>query len=159
MHATHTLYSSEAHLSELMPAVDLLIGAVLVPGARAPRLISRAMLRSMKPGSVFVDIAIDQGGCAETSRPTTHDDPTYVEEGVLHYCVANMPGAYARTATQALTNVTYPYIEALAEHGLNAACRKFDGLADGVNVHAGKLTCDAVARAHGLPFTPFAPTD
>jgi alanine dehydrogenase len=159
MHATHTLYSSEAHLSELMPAVDLLIGAVLVPGARAPRLISRAMLRSMKPGSVFVDIAIDQGGCAETSRPTTHDDPTYVEEGVLHYCVANMPGAYARTATQALTNVTYPYIEALAEHGLNAACRKFVGLADGVNVHAGKLTCDAVARAHGLPFTPFAPTD
>ena len=155
MHSTHTLYSSEAHLSELMPNVDLLIGAVLVPGARAPRLITRAMLRSMKPGSVFVDIAIDQGGCAETSRPTTHDDPTYVEEGVLHYCVANMPGAYARTATQALTNVTYPYIEALAENGLGGACGKFDGLAAGVNVHAGKLTCDAVAKAHGLPFTSF----
>jgi alanine dehydrogenase len=152
MSATHTLYSSEAHLQELMPTVDLLIGAVLVPGARAPRLISRAMLRSMKPGSVFVDIAIDQGGCAETSRPTTHDEPTYVEEGVLHYCVANMPGAYARTATQALTNVTYPYIEALAEHGLVEACRKFDGLADGVNVIDGALTCQAVADAHGLPY-------
>ena len=157
MHSTHTLYSSEAHLRELMPNVDLLIGAVLVPGARAPRLITRAMLRSMKPGSVFVDIAIDQGGCAETSRPTTHDDPTYVEEGVLHYCVANMPGAYARTATQALTNVTYPYIEALAENGLGGACGKFDGLAAGVNVHAGKLTCDAVAKAHGLPFAAFVP--
>ena len=155
MTSTHTLYSSEAHLQELLPAVDLLIGAVLVPGARAPRLISRAMLRSMKPGSVFVDIAIDQGGCAETLRPTTHDEPTYVEEGVLHYCVANMPGAYARTATQALTNVTFPYIEALAEHGLDAACRQFDGLAAGVNVCAGELTCEAVAKAHGLPFEPF----
>jgi alanine dehydrogenase len=111
----------------------------------------------MKPGSVFVDIAIDQGGCAETSRPTTHDDPTYVEEGVLHYCVANMPGAYARTATQALTNVTYPYVEALAEHGLDVACGKFDGMAAGVNVHKGKLTCDAVAKAHGLPFVAYMP--
>jgi alanine dehydrogenase len=158
MHSTHTLYSSEAHLRELMPNVDLLIGAVLVPGARAPRLITRAMLASMKPGSVFVDIAIDQGGCAETSRPTTHDDPTYVEEGVLHYCVANMPGAYARTATQALTNVTYPYIEALAENGLDAACRKFDGLAAGVNVRAGQVACEAVAKAHGLSFeAAFAP--
>jgi alanine dehydrogenase len=159
MSATHTLYSSEAHLQELMPTVDLLIGAVLVPGARAPKLISRAMLRSMKPGSVFVDIAIDQGGCAETSRPTTHDDPTYVEEGVLHYCVANMPGAYARTATQALTNVTYPYIEALAEHGLDMACRKFEGLAAGVNVFAGRVTCEAVAKAHGMEYTPFHPAD
>jgi alanine dehydrogenase len=118
MSSTHTLYSSEAHLVELLPNVDLLIGAVLVPGAKAPKLISRAMLRSMKPGSVFVDIAIDQGGCAETSRPTTHDDPVYFEEGVLHYCVTNMPGAYARTATQALTNVTYPYIEALADNSV-----------------------------------------
>jgi alanine dehydrogenase len=157
MHATHTLYSSEAHLQELMPNVDLLIGAVLVPGARAPRLISRAMLRSMKPGSVFVDIAIDQGGCAETSRPTTHDEPTYVEEGVLHYCVANMPGAYARTATQALTNVTFPYIEALADLRLADACRKFPGLAAGVNVHAGQVTCEGVAVAHGLPCAPYSP--
>ncbi|HEX4140253.1 MAG TPA: alanine dehydrogenase [Candidatus Methylacidiphilales bacterium] len=152
MSSTHTLYSSEAHLTELLPSVDLLIGAVLVPGAKAPKLVSRDMLRSMKPGSVFVDIAIDQGGCAETSRPTTHDDPVYVEEGVLHYCVTNMPGAYARTATQALTNVTYPYIEALAEGGLAEACRRFDGLADGINVLAGKITCQAVAEAHGLAY-------
>ena len=156
MTSTHTLYSSEAHLVELLPTVDLLIGAVLVPGARAPKLISRAMLQQMKPGSVFVDIAIDQGGCAETSRPTTHDDPVFVEEGVLHYCVTNMPGAYARTATQALTNVTYPYIEALAEQGLAEACRKFPGLTQGVNVMEGKLTCQAVAEAHGLPYAPFA---
>ncbi len=156
MTSTHTLYSSEAHITELLPTVDLLIGAVLLPGAKAPKLVSRAMLRTMKPGSVFVDIAIDQGGCAETSRPTTHDDPVYTEEGVLHYCVANMPGAYARTATQALTNVTYPYIEALAEGGLPEACRKFPGLAAGVNVHQGKLTLEAVAQAHGLAFTPFA---
>ena len=155
MSHAHTLFSSEAHLTELLPTVDLLVGAVLVPGAKAPRLISRAMLRMMKPGSVLVDIAIDQGGCAETSRPTTHDDPVYVEEGVLHYCVANMPGAYARTATQALTNVTYPYIEMLAEYGLEEACRKQPGLIPGVNVLENKLTCQAVAQAHDLPYTPF----
>ena len=156
MNATHTLYSSEAHLAELLPNVDLLIGAVLVPGAKAPKLISRAMLRSMKPGSVFVDIAIDQGGCAETSRPTTHDDPIYVEEGVLHYCVTNMPGAYARTATQALTNVTYPYIEALAELGLAEACGKFPGLVAGTSTQHGDLTCEAVAQAHGLVYKPYS---
>jgi len=155
MSSTHTLYSSEAHLTELLPTVDLLIGAVLVPGAKAPKLISRAMLRQMKPGSVFVDIAIDQGGCAETSRPTTHDEPVFVEEGVLHYCVTNMPGAYARTATQALTNVTFPYIEALADHGLAEACQKFEGLAAGVNVREGAVMCQAVADAHELPFTKF----
>jgi len=113
LHTAHTLYSNEAHLMELMPNIDLLIGAVLVPGAKAPKLISREMLRRMRPGSVLVDIAIDQGGCAETSRATTHHDPVYVEEGVTHYCVANMPGAYARTATQALTNVTHRYVELL----------------------------------------------
>ena len=150
MSTTHTLYSSAAHLTELLPSVDLLIGAVLVPGARAPKLVSRAMLGLMKPGSVFVDIAIDQGGCAETSRPTTHDDPVYFEEDVLHYCVTNMPGAYARTATQALTNVTYPYIEALANLGLTEACQKFDGLRDGINIAEGRITCPAVAEAHGL---------
>ena len=155
MSTTHTLYSTEAHLTELLPAADLLIGAVLVPGARAPKLVTRAMLRLMKPGSVFVDIAIDQGGCAETSRPTTHDEPVYVEEGVLHYCVTNMPGAYARTATQALTNVTYPYIEALTEAGLEGACQKKPELAGGVNVLEGKITCAAVAGAHHLPFTPY----
>jgi len=153
MSTTHTLYSSEAHLTELLPAADLLIGAVLVPGARAPKLISRAMLRLMKPGSVFVDIAIDQGGCAETSRPTTHDEPVFLEEGVLHYCVTNMPGAYARTATQALTNVTFPYVEALAGYGLEEACRRQAGLAQGVNVRGGKITCQAVAEAHGLAYT------
>jgi alanine dehydrogenase len=154
LHTAHTLYSSEAHLGELMPTVDLLIGAVLLPGARAPKLIHRQMLRCMRPGSVFVDIAIDQGGCAETSRPTTHDHPTYTEEGVTHYCVANMPGAYARTATQALTNVTYRYIETLADLGLNEACRMQPSLVGGINVMNGKLTHKAVAEAHGLPFEP-----
>ena len=113
LHTAHTLYSSEAHLMDLLPTVDLLIGAVLVPGARAPKLIRREMLQRMRPGSVLVDIAIDQGGCAETSRATTHTAPIFVEEGVIHYCVANMPAAYARTATQALTNVTYRFIELL----------------------------------------------
>ena len=155
MSTTHTLYSSPAHLTELLPTVDLLIGAVLVPGAKAPKLVSRDMLRLMKPGSVFVDIAIDQGGCAETSRPTSHDDPVYVEEGVLHYCVTNMPGAYARTATQALTNVTYPYVEALANHDLAEACTRFEGLAAGINTIAGNLSCRAVAEAHGLTYTPY----
>jgi alanine dehydrogenase len=154
MGSAHTLYSSESHLQELMPNVDLLIGAVLVPGARAPKLITRAMLRKMKAGSVLVDIAIDQGGCAETSRPTTHLDPTYVEEGVTHYCVANMPAAYARTATQALTNITYRYVELLADFGLEEACKKQPALAGGINTRDGKLTCLAVAEAHGMKHEP-----
>ena len=148
----HTLYSSEANLMELMPDCDLLMGAVLLPGAKAPKLITRAMLRTMKAGSVLVDIAIDQGGCAETSRPTTHVDPVYVEEGVTHYCVANMPAAYARTATQALTNVTYRYVELLADLGLDGACKKQPALIGGINTRDGKLTCRAVAEAHGLKF-------
>ncbi|MBL9171170.1 MAG: alanine dehydrogenase [Verrucomicrobiales bacterium] len=150
LHTAHTLYSSEAHLLELLPAVDLLIGAVLVPGAKAPKLISREMLRRMRPGSVFVDIAIDQGGCAVTSRPTTHHNPTYVEEGVMHYCVANMPGAYARTATQALTNVTHRFVELLADHGLTEACQRQPALKGGINVMNGQVTHKAVAEAHGL---------
>src|SRR5213595_1858592 len=149
LHTAHTLYSNEAHLMELLPDVDLLIGAVLVPGARAPKLISREMLRVMHPGSVLVDIAIDQGGCAETSRPTTHHDPVFVEEGVTHYCVANMPGAYARTATQALTNVTFRYIEMLADSGLAEACEQQPALVSGLNVMDGKVTHKAVAEAHG----------
>jgi len=153
LHTAHTLYSSEAHLMELLPHVDLLIGAVLVPGARAPKLISREMLARMRPGSVLVDIAIDQGGCAETSRATTHQIPVYVEEGVTHYCVANMPGAYARTATQALTNVTYRYIETLADSGLAEACQRQPALLGGINVMNGKLTHKAVGEAHGLPFS------
>lgn len=154
LHTAHTLYSTEAHLMDLLPSVDLLIGAVLVPGAKAPKLIRREMLRRMRPGSVLVDIAIDQGGCAETSHPTTHDDPVFVEEGIIHYCVANMPAAYARTATQALTNVTYRYIELLADHGLEEACRRQPALTSGINVMNAKITCEAVAEAHGLPFSP-----
>jgi len=150
LHTAHTLYSNESHLLELLPNVDLLIGAVLVPGARAPKLVRRDMLRRMRPGSVFVDIAIDQGGCAETSRPTTHHDPVFVEEGVTHYCVANMPGAFARTATQALTNVTCRYIEALADHDLAEACRLHPALLGGINVMNGQLTHPAVAEAHGM---------
>ena len=154
LHTAHTLYSSEAHLIDLLPAVDLLIGAVLVPGAKAPRLIHRQMLRRMRPGSVLVDIAIDQGGCAETSRPTTHENPIYVEEGVTHYCVANMPGAYARTATQALTNVTLGYLEFLADLGLSEACRRQPTLISGINVLDGLLTHKAVAQAHGMAWQP-----
>jgi alanine dehydrogenase len=148
----HTLYSSEANLMELMPDCDLLIGAVLLPGAKAPKLITRAMLKTMKAGSVLVDIAIDQGGCAETSRPTTHLQPIYVEEGVTHYCVANMPAAYARTATQALTNVTYRFVQLLADLGLDEACKKQPALIGGINTRDGKLTCGAVAEAHGLKY-------
>jgi alanine dehydrogenase len=150
----HTLYSNEANLDDLMPDCDLLIGAVLLPGAKAPKLITRAMLQKMKRGSVFVDISIDQGGCAETSRPTTHHDPVYVEEGVTHYCVANMPAAYARTATQALTNVTYRYVELLADLGLEGACKKQPALIGGINTRDGRLTCQAVAEAHGLKWEP-----
>jgi alanine dehydrogenase len=157
LHTAHTLYSNESHLMDLLATVDLLIGAVLLHGAVAPKLIRRDMLRRMRPGSVLVDIAIDQGGCAETSRPTTHHDPVFIEEGVTHYCVANMPGAYARTATQALTNVTYPYIETLADNGLAEACRRQPALLTGINIINGKVTHKAVAAAHGMPFTPPAP--
>jgi alanine dehydrogenase len=150
----HTLYSDESHLLQMLPSTDLLIGAVLLPGAKAPRLIRRDMLKLMRPGSVFVDIAIDQGGCAETSRPTTHEHPVFVEEGVTHYCVANMPGAYARTATQALTNATNRFIELLADHGLSEACRRQPALVGGINVMDGKITQFAVATAHGLPYSP-----
>ena len=149
-----TLYSSEANLNDLTADCDLLIGAVLLPGAKAPKLITRAMLKKMKRGSVLVDIAIDQGGCAETSRPTTHLDPVYVEEGVTHYCVSNMPAAYARTATQALTNVTYHYVELLADLGLDGACKKQPALVGGINTRDGRLTCRAVADAHGLKYEP-----
>jgi alanine dehydrogenase len=152
MKNARTLYSNEANLHDLMPGCDLLIGAVLLPGAKAPKLITRAMLKKMKPGSVLVDISIDQGGCAETSRPTTHLDPVYIEEGVTHYCVANMPAAYARTATQALTNVTYRYVELLADLGLEGASKKQPALIGGINTRDGRLTCRAVAEAHGLKY-------
>jgi alanine dehydrogenase len=154
MHAcAHTLYSNEKNLMDMLPTVDLLIGAVLLPGAKAPKLLRREMLDVMKPGSVFVDIAIDQGGCAETSRPTTHDDPVYVEHEVVHYCVANMPGAYARTATQALTNATMPYAIKIANFGCEEALRRIPELSKGLNTWRGQLTCQPVADALELPFS------
>lgn len=153
-HSTHTLYSNEQNLLERLPSVDLLIGAVLLPGAKAPKLIRRDMLELMKPGSVLVDIAIDQGGCAETSHATTHDNPVYEEAGIIHYCVANMPGAYARTATEALTNATMPYVIKLANLGFEQAMAQMADLRPGLNTWQGKVTYQAVAEAHGLPYTP-----
>ncbi len=149
-----TLFSNEANLLDRLPTADLVIGAVLVPGAKAPKLITREMLRHMQPGSVLVDIAVDQGGCAETTRPTTHDDPTFFEEGVLHYCVANMPGAYSRTATQALDNVTHPWTRLIADKGLAEACRTRSELIGGINVMAGKLTCEPVATSLNMEAVP-----
>ncbi len=133
---------------------DLIIGAVLIPGARAPKLITRDMLGGLKPGAVLVDVAIDQGGCFETSHPTTHSDPTYVVDGIVHYCVANMPGAVPVTSTFALTNVTLPYVEAIADHGFREAVARDRALARGVNVVDGKLTYQAVSDAHGLEHSP-----
>jgi alanine dehydrogenase len=148
------LMSSALQLEESIKDADLTIGAVLIPGALAPKLITREMLGTMKDDSVFVDVAIDQGGCAETSRATTHDDPVYTVEGVIHYCVANMPGAVPITSTRALTNVTLPYVEAIAERGVVGAIRRDPALARGVNVVAGRVTYEAVAEAHGLEYTP-----
>jgi alanine dehydrogenase len=133
---------------------DLIIGAVLIPGARAPKLITRDMLAGLKPGAVLVDVAIDQGGCFETSRPTTHSDPIYEVDGIVHYCVANMPGAVPVTSTFALTNMTLPYVEAIAELGVREAIARDRALWRGVNVLDGKLTYEAVAEAHDLPFVP-----
>ena len=146
-----TQYSSAGALAELVRAADMVIGAVLIPGAAAPKLISRAQLKEMKPGAVLVDVAIDQGGCFETSRATTHQDPIYEVDGVMHYCVANMPGAVARTSTQALGNATLPFLLALANKGWKKACADDPHLLAGLNVHAGKLTYAAVGAALGLP--------
>jgi alanine dehydrogenase len=148
--------SNELQIQESVQDADLVIGAVLIPGARAPKLITREMLPTMKPGSVLVDVAIDQGGCAETSRPTTHSDPTYVVDEVVHYCVANMPGAVPISSTKALTNVTLPYVEAIAKHGLGDAVARDPALARGVNVLGGKVTYEAVAEAHGMEYSPLA---
>lgn len=157
MPAARTLYSSESALLEILPRTDLLIGAVLVPGARAPKLVTREMLGLMREGTVLVDIAVDQGGCIETTRPTTHENPVYTEEGVIHYCVANMPGAFARTSTQALTSVTLPYLQLLATSGLEAACFRAPELVGGINCFRGRLTCQEVGEAHDLPWKePFA---
>ena len=148
------LMSSTLQIAESVAEADVVIGAVLIPGALAPKLITREMLRGMKEGAVLADVAIDQGGSAETSHPTTHSDPVYVVDGVTHYCVANMPGAVPITSTKALTNVTLPYVEAIAEHGLAEAVARDPALARGVNVLDGKVTYEAVAEAHGLEFHP-----
>jgi alanine dehydrogenase len=141
-------------IAEALPEADLVIGGVLVHGAKAPHLVTRDMLPTMKPGSVLVDVAIDQGGCFETSRPTTHSDPTYDVDGIVHYCVSNMPGAVPITSTWALTNVTLPYIEAIADKGLHRALAEDPALALGVNVAAGEVTCEPVADAVGSRYTP-----
>jgi alanine dehydrogenase len=148
--------SNRLQIEEVLADADLVIGAVLVPGARAPKLVTRDMLGLMRPHAVLVDVAIDQGGCFETSHATTHDDPVFVVDGILHYCVANMPGAVPVTSTKALTNVTLPYVEAIADKGLSRAIADDPALARGVNTMAGKLTYEAVADAHGLPYTPLA---
>jgi alanine dehydrogenase len=147
-----TVYSTAQAIEDLVRDADLVIGAVLIAGAAAPKLVTRAMVKSMKPGAVLVDIAIDQGGCFETSRPTTHAQPTYVQDGVLHYCVTNMPGAVPRTSTFALTNATLPYVRALADSGWRQAITRDAGLARGLNVHAGQLTHEAVAGALGIDY-------
>jgi alanine dehydrogenase len=149
-----TLMSDRLTLEQRVREADVVIGSVLVPGARAPKLVTADMVASMRPGSVVVDIAIDQGGCVETSHMTTHSDPTYVEHGVVHYCVGNMPGAVPNTSTYALTNVTLPYALAIANHGLEAAVASDPGLALGVNAYGGNLTNAGVAEAHGLEAVP-----
>jgi alanine dehydrogenase len=146
--------SSRLQIEQAIEGADLVVGAVLIPGARAPKLITQEMLDGLKPGSVLVDVAIDQGGCFETSRPTTHSAPTYEVAGIVHYCVANMPGAVPITSTHALTNVTLPYVEAIADLGVREAIARDPALARGVNVLDGKLTYEAVADAHGLPYAP-----
>jgi alanine dehydrogenase len=148
------LMSSSLQIQESVAGADVVIGAVLIPGALAPKLITRAMVAGMKEGSVIADVAIDQGGCVETSRPTTHSEPVFVVDGVIHYCVANMPGAVPITSTKALTNATLPYVEEIADHGLREAIARDPALARGVNVIDGKITYEAVAEAHGLPYTP-----
>ena len=148
------LMSSSLQIAASVEDADLVIGAVLIPGALAPKLVTREMIAGMKEGAVVVDVAIDQGGCFETSHATTHSDPVYVVDGVTHYCVANMPGGVPITSTKALTNATLPYVEAIADHGLRAAVAADPALAKGVNVLAGKVTYEAVAEAHGLEYTP-----
>ncbi|SHI83531.1 alanine dehydrogenase [Wenxinia saemankumensis] len=145
-----TRYASTGNIAELAARADMIVGAVLIPGAAAPKLVSRGMLADLKPGAALVDVAIDQGGCFETSRPTTHDDPVYEVDGILHYCVANMPGAVARTSTIALGNATMPYMLALADRGWAQACAADPHLAAGLNVHAGRLTNEAVGQALGI---------
>ena len=152
--ALKTRYATTDVIEESILTADLVIGAVLTPGGTAPRLVTRQMIKSMRRGTVVVDVSIDQGGCFETSRPTTHSDPTYVVDGVVHYCVTNMPGAVARTSTFALNNATLPFTLALADKGCVAALTEDRHLRNGLNVFAGHVTHQAVAADHGLDFVP-----
>ena len=149
-----TLYSSTHNIEAELPYTDLVIGAVLIPGAKAPHLITKDMLQRMKPGSVLVDVAIDQGGCFETSHPTTHADPVYTVDDIVHYCVANIPGAVPQTSTLALTNATLPYVLELADKGWKEACKEDKSLYPGLNIIEGKIVYPAVAEAFGLPCYP-----
>jgi alanine dehydrogenase len=151
-----TVMSSALAIEQQVLDADLVIGAVLIPGAKAPHLVTEEVVARMRAGTVIVDISIDQGGCVETAHVTTHSEPTYLVHDVVHYCVGNMPGAVPRTSTYALTNVTLPYAIAIATKGLERAVREDAALALGVNAHAGALTNQGVAEAHGLPFTPLA---
>ena len=150
--STNTIFSTQDAIEQHVTQADLVIGGVLIPGSSAPKLVSRDLVKAMKRGSVIVDVAIDQGGCVETSRPTTHDDPTFVIDGVIHYCVANMPGGVPRTSTYALNNVTLPHVLTLANEGWRQALRHDAHLRDGLNVHAGQITCQEVADSLGYPF-------
>ena len=150
-----TLMSNRMSLEECLRRADALIGAVLIHGAKAPRLVTREMLKLMRPGAVIVDVAVDQGGCCETSRPTTHSDPVYAVDGVIHYCVANMPGAFARTSTFALTNATFPYVQHLADKGWLQAARENPEIARGLNIVRGHVTNQPVAFAHHLRYVPW----
>jgi alanine dehydrogenase len=146
----YTLSSNSYNIAKAVKHADLVIGGVLIPGAAAPRLVTKAMVREMKPGAVIVDVAIDQGGCIETARPTTHSDPAFVVDGVVHYCVTNMPAAVPHTSTLALTNATFPYVMKLAQHGL-AAVKCDPGFREGVNTYRGHVTCTGVAGSQGKP--------
>ena len=152
----HTLYSSSHNIRQQLPTVDIVIGSVLVPGDKTPHLITRDMLKLMEPGTVLVDVAIDQGGCFETSRPTTHSEPVYIEEGIVHYCVANIPGSVPNTSTLALTNATLRYALSLADKGWRKACKDDSSLAKGLNIAEGKVVYKAVADVFGLPYEPLA---
>lgn len=151
----NTLYSDRHTIREQLQLADLVIGAVLIEGARAPVLVTRENLKLMKPGAVIIDVAVDQGGCVETARPTTHSDPTFIVDGIVHYCVANMPGAVGRTSTHALCNVTFPYVLRIANQGLQAACGSDPGLAHAVNMFDGRLTNRAVAQTFNVPYEEF----
>ncbi|MEM7809076.1 MAG: alanine dehydrogenase [Planctomycetota bacterium] len=152
----HTVFSNAHAVADYCSRADLVVGAVLIPGAKAPHLVTREMLKDMQPGAVAVDVAVDQGGCFETSRPTTHQDPTYVVDGVVHYCVSNMPGAVSRTSTIALCNATFPYVLAIANQGVSGALQSDPGLREGVNLQRGRVTNAVVAASLNLPYTPLA---